>query len=219
MANGRPCGERPHERTGCQIIQNNFDRPAWRQLNNHESRQAGGLGRFIGLVNQAMADRAPPYVVIHDLDDFSASVGRQVWGDERLYHHAKMPCPPQCLLDYAFSVASLLAAQMGLTKKCLVLDLDNTLWGGVIGDDGLGGIRLGQGDGEGEAFLCLPALCQGAEGQRGILLAVCSKNTRTHCQGGFREASGDGSASGGHFLFHGELERQGGEPPRYRPQS
>ncbi len=65
---------------------------------------------------------------------------------------------------------------MGLTKKCLVLDLDNTLWGGVIGDDGLGGIRLGQGDGEGEAFLAFQRYAKALK-QRGILLAVCSKNS------------------------------------------
>jgi len=47
----------------------------------------------------------------------------------------------------------LILAQLGVARKCLVLDLDNTLWGGVIGDDGLGGIRLGQGDPESEAFV------------------------------------------------------------------
>ena len=65
---------------------------------------------------------------------------------------------------------------MGLAKKCLVLDLDNTLWGGVIGDDGLGGIRLGQGDGEGEAFLAFQRYAKTLK-DRGIILAVCSKNT------------------------------------------
>ncbi len=93
-----------HQRLGCQIIQNNFDRPAWRQLNNHESRHPGSFGRFINLVNQALADRAPPYFVIHDLDTLSAAAGRNLWGDERLYHHAKMPCPPQHLVDYGFSL-------------------------------------------------------------------------------------------------------------------
>ena len=63
-----------HERLGCQIIQNNFDRPAWRQLGNHEPRHPGGLDRFISLLNQAIADRAPPYVVIHDVDELAAAV-------------------------------------------------------------------------------------------------------------------------------------------------
>ena len=86
-----------------------------------------------------------------------------------------MPCAPEFIVDYGFSVASLLAAQLGLSKKCLVLDLDNTCWGGVIGDDGLGGIRLGQGDAEGEAFVAFQQYAKALK-QRGVLLAVCSKN-------------------------------------------
>ena len=82
---------------------------------------------------------------------------------------------PEFIVDYGFSAASLLAAQMGLSKKCLVLDLDNTCWGGVIGDDGLGGIRLGQGDAEGEAFVAFQQYAKALK-QRGVLLAVCSKN-------------------------------------------
>ena len=72
--------------------------------------------------------------------------------------------------------ASLILAQLGVVKKCLVLDLDNTLWGGVIGDDGLGGIRLGQGDPESEAFVAFQRYVKGLR-QRGVILAVCSKNT------------------------------------------
>ena len=122
-----------------------------------------------------MADRAPPYVVLHDVDALAATSGRRAWGDPRFFFHAKMPCAPEYLVDYAFSVASLVAAQLGLAKKCLVLDLDNTCWGGVIGDDGLGGIRLGQGDAEGEAFLAFQRYAKALK-ERGVLLAVCSKN-------------------------------------------
>ena len=93
----------------------------------------------------------------------------------RFVHHAKMPCAPEFLLDYAHSIASIIGVQVGLSKKCLVLDLDNTLWGGVIGDDGIGGIRLGQGNAEGEAFLAFQEYLKTFR-QRGILLAVCSKN-------------------------------------------
>src|SRR5262249_29159707 len=104
-----------------------------------------------------------------------AAVGRWSWNDPRFVHQAKMPCAPEFLVDYAHSVASLVAAQLGLAKKCLVLDLDNTLWGGVIGDDGLGGIRLGQGDAEGEAFQAFQQYVKELR-MRGVILAVCSKN-------------------------------------------
>lgn len=167
-----------HDRLGCQIIQNNFDLPAWRTLGNHESRHPAGFGRFATLVNVGLQDAAPPYVTIHDLDHLAATWGRWSWGDERFYHHAKLACSPEHLVDYAHSLSSLVLAQLGGAKKCLALDLDNTLWGGVIGDDGLGGIRLGQGDPEGESFLAFQRYAKALR-QRGVILAVCSKNTES----------------------------------------
>jgi FkbH-like protein len=165
-----------HERSGGQIIQNNFDHPMWRQLGNHEMRHGASLGQFITQVNASFQLTAPPAVTIHDVDGLSALVGRRNWGDERFFHHAKLPCAPEYLVEYAHSVASILLAQLGQSKKCLVLDLDNTLWGGVIGDDGMGGIRLGQGDAEGEGYLAFQRYAQKLR-QRGVILAVCSKNT------------------------------------------
>ena len=164
-----------HDRLGCQIIQNNFEQPPWRTLDNHETRHPAGFGRFLTRLNLALADDAPDFVTIHDVDHLAAAAGRWAWGDERFFHHAKLPCAPELLVDYAHSVASLVGAHLGLGKKCLVLDLDNTLWGGVIGDDGLGGIRLGQGDAESEAFLAFQRYVQGLQ-RRGVILAVCSKN-------------------------------------------
>jgi FkbH-like protein len=164
-----------HETLGCQIIQNNFDSPPWRSLANHETREPSGLAGYLARLNIALQDAAPPFVTIHDLDHLAASHGRWTWGDERYFHLAKIPCAPECQVDYAHSLASLLVAQQGGSKKCLVLDLDNTLWGGVIGDDGLEGIRLGQGDAEGEAFVAFQQYAKSLRA-RGVLLAVCSKN-------------------------------------------
>ena len=164
-----------HDRLGCLVVKNTFDRPPWRQMDNHEMRHPASHWRFIGRVNDALADAAPAYVVLHDVDSLAALAGRRAWNDDRFFFHAKMPCGPDFLVDYGFSVASLLAAQLGLSKKCLVLDLDNTCWGGVIGDDGLGGICLGQGDAVGEAFVAFQQYAKALK-QRGVLLAVCSRN-------------------------------------------
>jgi len=164
-----------YQRSRSQIVQNNFDSPPWRQLANHEMRHCAGFGRFVARVNGRLADSAPPFVTIHDVDHLSASAGRWAWADERFYHHAKLPCAPAYLVDYAHSVASILAAQSGAGRKCLVLDLDNTLWGGIVGDDGLGGIRLGQGDAESEGFSAFQRYVKGLR-MRGVILAVCSKN-------------------------------------------
>lgn len=163
------------ERTGGQVLQNNFEVPPARTLDNHERRHPAGLAAYIDRLNLGLVERAPLAVTIHDLDHLSANVGRWTWGDERFFHMAKLPCAPECQVAYAHSVASVLAALRGVTRKCLVLDLDNTLWGGVIGDDGLGGIRLGQGDAEGEAFLAFQRFAKALK-DRGVLLAVCSKN-------------------------------------------
>ncbi len=85
-------------------------------------------------------------------------------------------CPaPEGLVTYAHSVVCLIRALLGKSKKVLVLDLDNTLWGGVVGDLGAGGIRVGQGSGEGEAFLAFQRYSKNLL-QRGVVLAVCSKN-------------------------------------------
>jgi FkbH-like protein len=164
-----------HEKFGCQVLQNNFTVPGWRSFANHELRHPGSFSRYIALMNQSMLDAAPPFVTIHDVDHVATLWGRWRWEDPRFFHQAKLPCDPEYLVDYGHSVASIVAAQLGLAKKCLVLDLDNTLWGGVIGDDGLGGIRLGQGDPEGEAFLGFQIYLKSLR-LRGVLLGVCSKN-------------------------------------------
>jgi FkbH-like protein len=90
------------------------------------------------------------------------------------------------LVDYAHDLASLVLALRGQSRKCLVLDLDNTVWGGVIGDDGLGGIRLGQGDPEGEAYSAFQAYAKSLK-ERGVILAVASKNTESIAKEAFEK--------------------------------
>jgi FkbH-like protein len=163
------------EKLHCQIIQSNFAAPPWRGMGNLDSRHPAGFSRFVSLVNGALQDGAPPEVTIHDVDSLAAACGRWEWGDDRFFHQAKLPCSPEHLVVYAHSLAALILALKGAGRKCLVLDLDNTLWGGVIGDDGLGGIRLGQGEPESEAFVAFQTYVKSL-GERGVILAVCSKN-------------------------------------------
>ena len=124
--------------------------------------------------------------VVHDVDSLGVVGWSAGWTDDRLFFHAKLPCAPDFLIEYGYNLASLLAAQMGLAKKCLVLDLDNTLWGGVIGDDGLGGIRLGQGGAEGEAFVAFQHFVKSLK-ERGVILAVCSKNEEYNAKEAFEK--------------------------------
>jgi FkbH-like protein len=110
-----------------------------------------------------------------DIAATSAQDGLALWHDPSLWHRAKQIVHPAAAPLYAEALAPLLAAHLGRSRKCLVLDLDNTLWGGVIGDDGVEGIQLGHGHAAGEAFLGFHEFCLRLR-ERGILLAVCSKN-------------------------------------------
>ena len=87
----------------------------------------------------------------------------------------KLPFSDSLILLYADHVSRVLAAIRGKSRRALIFDLDNTLWGGVIGDDGLAGIQLAQGDAIGEAHLAVQRMALQLK-RRGIVLAVCSKN-------------------------------------------
>lgn len=108
-------------------------------------------------------------------DTCAAEDGLHCWHDPVLWNKAKQEISPLAAPIYGELVARLLAARHGRSSKCLVLDLDNTLWGGVIGDDGLDGIVLGPGSALGEAFQSMQGYARDL-GRRGVILAVCSKN-------------------------------------------
>lgn len=164
-----------NERLGCQIVQNTFAPPPWDVLGHLEQRVPSALGNYLRRINQAIFDHAPAHVVVHDMAALADTHGKWDWSDERFYFDAKLPCAPELLPVLAHSIVSQILAIRGKAKKCLVLDLDNTLWGGVIGDDGMGGIILGHGDAQGEAFSAFQEYARRLK-DRGVILAVCSKN-------------------------------------------
>ena len=100
------------------------------------------------------------------------------------WHQAKQLVSPNLAPLYGDQLARIAAASVGLSRKCLVLDLDNTLWGGVVGDDGIDGIHLGQGSPSGEAFLAFQRYAAQLA-RRGIILAVCSKNDLSVAEAAF----------------------------------
>ena len=113
-------------------------------------------------------------VYIIDLDSLQTQLGQEAFSDAKLYYIAKMPICVDALPEVAKRVVDMIQALRGSVKKCVVLDLDNTLWGGVIGDDGLSGIQIGE-LGTGHAFSDFQAWLKQLK-NRGILLTVCSKN-------------------------------------------
>jgi FkbH-like protein len=124
-----------------------------------------------------------------DAEALQARVGAEQWHDTRLYHLCKQPFAMEALPEVAFSLTAALGGLLGRARKVLVLDLDNTLWGGVVGDDGLQGIELGPESAEGEAFVHFQTYIKSLS-RRGIVLAVCSKNRDEVARSPFREHSG-----------------------------
>lgn len=114
--------------------------------------------------------------VLLDVAGLAQTVGLAGWHNTQLWNMAKFPFSDDLIPLYADHVARTVAAIRGKSRKVLILDLDNTVWGGVIGDDGLEGIKIAQGDATGEAHLAVQRLALDLR-QRGIVLAVSSKNT------------------------------------------
>lgn len=164
-----------HNWLGCTIIQDNFTLPLERPLGHLEQKVFGGRGRFVSDLNRILANQAPSFVRINDVAFHSSRVGLYRWTDRRLWHHGKLALSLDAVPFYCHQLSSLICAIYGGTKKCLVVDLDNTLWGGAIGDDGLSGIKIGEGSAEGEAFKAFQEYLKHLKSQ-GVLLAVCSKN-------------------------------------------
>lgn len=115
---------------------------------------------------------------ICDLSSIQNKFGRNFMYPAPIYMTTEMLLSLDILPTVAFRVIDIIVAIRGSFKKCLILDLDNTLWGGVIGDDGMEKIRLGHGLGIGKAFTEFQEWIKKLQ-QRGIILAVCSKNTES----------------------------------------
>jgi FkbH-like protein len=113
--------------------------------------------------------------VLFDVASLAETVGLANWHDSTLWNMGKLPFASAYIPLYADHVCRLIAALRGKSRRCLVLDLDNTLWGGVIGDDGVEGIVIAQGDATGEAHLEVQRTALALR-ERGIVLAVSSKN-------------------------------------------
>ncbi len=167
--------EKAHKESNAAVIQTNIALPCERVFGNFETKAAWSQSSYLRELNRITAERAPSYVGICDAEYLSGYLGKQTWFDEPTWYNAGQGFGFQALNLLSRNLAGMIAGLMGKSKKCLVLDLDNTLWGGVVGDAGIEGIALGRGNPVGEAFVDFQAYCRRLR-ERGVLLAVCSKN-------------------------------------------
>ena len=158
-----------------------------RLLGNNEQRNPESPAAIVENLNSRLRPLADKHGVhLLSVDSYAAEGGVGQWFDPVLWHRSKQEVHPRVSHVYGDLAGRLLAAIRGRSSKCLVLDLDNTLWGGVIGDDGLEGIALGQGSAMGEAFVDFQQYAQQLS-RRGVILAVCSKNDAVNALSPFEQ--------------------------------
>jgi FkbH-like protein len=178
-----------HAAHGCHVIQHTFDLPADDSAGLLSVQLSAGRRRLIREVNLALADARPSGVSLLDIEQVAAGVGTDRWSNPRLWYIARQHPSPEALPELAEEQMAHVRAVLGLSRKVLVCDLDNTLWKGVIGEDGLAGIKVGPGSPDGEACADLQRYIRDLK-DRGIVLAVCSKNNLDDARAPFLETAG-----------------------------
>jgi len=164
-----------HQKTGAPVLLANFPLPAGRDPGAFRVRSAGSDWTFRKLVNLQLGLEAPSHITLCDFEYLSARRGITESRDDRAWFQSKQFGSADFVADCAREIAHLTTARLRGPKKVVVLDLDNTLWGGVIGDDGVDGIVLGDVDATGQAYKAVQKLMLEFKA-RGLLLAVASKN-------------------------------------------
>ncbi len=173
--------------TGAQIILQTAPQPYEPWAGHADAGLGGSVRAQVAALNERIRQLAVERsCIVFDAEALAAQVGTARWFNPRLWNQAKVPFDLEIAPLYGDHIGRLLGALRGKTRKALVLDLDNTLWGGVIGDDGLDGIKIGQGSADGEAHLAVQRLALDLK-NRGIILAVCSKNEEATARSPFRE--------------------------------
>ena len=161
--------------------------PPYSLMGNIDAQVDGLLRKEISDFNSALINIVHKDAdILLDVAALASNVGVYNWFDERQWYLSRVPMANVFIPLYTDRIASILGAVRGKSKKCLVLDLDNTIWGGVIGDDGLEGILIGQGNPRGESYLALQQLALELK-KHGVILAVCSKNDEQNARQPFRE--------------------------------
>ncbi len=165
------------EKYACPIIQNNFEMPFYRIMGNKDASDIHGKVNFVSRLNMEFYKYAQTHkdFYICDINWISADYGLKEWSDPFYYHMYKYALNVNAIPYLSFNVANIIKSIFGKNKKGFVLDLDNTLWGGVIGDDGVDNIILGPEESEGQVYSEFQRYIKEHK-QIGVILNVNSKN-------------------------------------------
>ncbi len=173
------------ERFGCTVIQNNFELPYFRLLGNSDFSNIHGRINFINRLNDRFCAYAQSHgnFFINDINYVSSVYGIKKWADPGDWYRYKYALSVSAIPDFAFNLAHIIKAVYGKNKKAFALDMDNTLWGGIVGDDGPENIKVGHEDAESELFTEFQQYIK-AHKDLGILLTVASKNDEENALAG-----------------------------------
>ncbi len=179
------------EKFNCPIIQNNFEMPLYRLLGNRDAWDIHGRVNFITRLNDYFYSyaRENESFYINDLNFISADYGLKEWSNPLFWNMYKYAMCFEGIPSFSFSVANIIKSIFGKNKKALALDLDNTLWGGVVGDDGVDGIEIGQETGVSQSYYEFQSYVKELK-QLGIVLTVCSKNDHENAIAGLNHPEG-----------------------------
>lgn len=175
----------------CPIIQNNFEKPFYRLLGNKDTTDIHGKVNFINRLNQKWLEYAQSHenFYICDIDYISSDYGLSAWFDLQNWYMYKYAMSLAAIPTLSFNVANMIKSVFGKNKKGFVLDLDNTLWGGVIGDDGVDNIEIGPEEAVGQAYLEFQRYLKEHK-QLGLILNIDSKNEEENALAGLNHPDG-----------------------------
>ena len=175
----------------CPIIQNNFELPPYRLFGNRDCYDIHGAVRFVNKLNQYFSDYANENegFYISDINYIASCFGLDKWYDDQAWYMYKYACSLDAVTYVSFNLSHIIKSIFGKNKKVLALDLDNTLWGGVVGDDGVEGIEIGE---ETATAECYKAFQEYVKKQKdiGIMLTVASKNDHENAIAGLNHPDG-----------------------------
>jgi FkbH-like protein len=183
--------EKIAEKYSCPIIQNNFEYPFYRLLGNKDASDIHGRVHFITKLNMKWYEYAQthPNFFIHDINYLSADYGLEAWSDPFYWHMYKYALCLPAIPRFAYSVANIIKSIYGKNKKAFALDLDQTLWGGIVGDDGVDNIEIGNETSLGQVYSEFQEYLK-AHKELGILLNVVSKNEEENALAGLNHPDG-----------------------------
>ncbi len=159
---------------GATVVQHSFVVPADAAIAHLDATLPGSRVRMLARCNEHLADGLPANVRIVDCERLASAFGKQAWFDPLWWDRAKLGVSLPATPALARHTVAVVAGHLGLGRKCVVVDLDNTLWGGVVGEDGLAGLKVG-GDAAGDGYLAFQDRLLALK-RRGVVLAACSKN-------------------------------------------